>query len=291
MLPIIQSLWVGEDLTNLEKLCIQSFLDNGHEFHLYAYTDIGGVPDGAIVKDGNEILPERKIFQHKGGSYAGFADWFRYAMLAKLGGFWVDMDIVCIKPFNFVEDIVLVHRIGRHYSNCLIGVPPNNPMIVALEKYCRNLKNHEGSPWGSVGGMQIFNQFIDKFGMSRHAKPFTYVAPFTHEQWTYTFSATINVDDLYPSTHGIHFFNEKLRLIGVDKNSSFDKESLFEKLKTKHGIVTDPSAPIVTSTQLMEIKEDYRYRRLRRRKRRIRRQLILYMLFALLCGVGVGMLV
>jgi len=62
-------------------------------------------------------------------------------------------------------------------------------------------------------------------------------------------------------------------------------------LKTKHGIATDPSAPVVTSTQLMEIEEGYNYRRLRKRKRRIRRQLILYMLFALLFGIGVGMLV
>ena len=42
MLPIIQSLWIGDDLTNLEKLCVQSFIDHGHEFHLYTYADIGG---------------------------------------------------------------------------------------------------------------------------------------------------------------------------------------------------------------------------------------------------------
>ncbi len=85
-LPIIQSLWIGDDLTNVEKLCVQSFLNNGHEFHLYTYTDIGGIPSGAVVKDGTAILPSSEIFKYKGGSYAGFADWFRYALLAKLGG-------------------------------------------------------------------------------------------------------------------------------------------------------------------------------------------------------------
>ena len=45
-LPIIQSFWVGEPLSKLEQLCIQSFLDNGHEFHLYVYDDVQGIPEG-----------------------------------------------------------------------------------------------------------------------------------------------------------------------------------------------------------------------------------------------------
>lgn len=106
-LPIIQSLWIGDDLTNMEKLCIQSFIDNGHEFHLYTYTDIGGIPEGTIVKDGNEILPESEIFKTKHrSSVSKFSDWFRYALLSKHGNFWVDMDLICIRPFNFTDEII-----------------------------------------------------------------------------------------------------------------------------------------------------------------------------------------
>ena len=32
---IIQSLWIGPRLSNMEYLCIKSFIDFGHEFHLY----------------------------------------------------------------------------------------------------------------------------------------------------------------------------------------------------------------------------------------------------------------
>ena len=106
MLPTIQSLWIGADLSNVEKLCVQSFLDHGHEFHLYTYGNIGGIPQGAIIKDANEILPQSEIFQNRRGGVAAFSDWFRYALLHKRGGFWVDMDVVCVKPFSFDSDIV-----------------------------------------------------------------------------------------------------------------------------------------------------------------------------------------
>ncbi len=43
MLPIIQSLWIGNPLSKLERLCIQSFIDHGHEFHLYTYATVGSL--------------------------------------------------------------------------------------------------------------------------------------------------------------------------------------------------------------------------------------------------------
>ena len=33
----IQSLWIGPRLSNMEHLCIKSFIDHGHKFHLYIY--------------------------------------------------------------------------------------------------------------------------------------------------------------------------------------------------------------------------------------------------------------
>ena len=120
MLPIIQSLWIGDDLTNLEKLCVQSFIDHGHEFHLYTYADIGGIPDGAVVKDGNEILPASKIFRCRDGRLGTFSDWFRYELLAGKGGFWVDMDYICLRPFDFSADIVFAPDDDTGYFNGVV---------------------------------------------------------------------------------------------------------------------------------------------------------------------------
>ena len=58
---IVQSLWIGPSLSNLEKLSISSFIKNGHDFHLYAHEPVEGIPPGTTLKDGNDIL-SRKIF-------------------------------------------------------------------------------------------------------------------------------------------------------------------------------------------------------------------------------------
>src|SRR5258706_1862824 len=99
---IVQGLWIGGSLSTMERLSIKSFLANGHAYHLYAYDDVAGVPPGAVVKDGNQILPSSLIFRCKQNkSFAAFSDFFRYKLLLEKGGWWVDLDVVCLKFFAF----------------------------------------------------------------------------------------------------------------------------------------------------------------------------------------------
>ncbi len=100
MPDVIQRLWIGERLSPMERLSITSFLRNGHPFHLYVYGKPDGVPEGTVVLDANEILPSSRIFKYAAhNTYAGFANFFRYKLLSEKGGWWVDADTVCLKPF------------------------------------------------------------------------------------------------------------------------------------------------------------------------------------------------
>ena len=250
MLPIIQSLWIGDDLTQIEKLCIQSFIDHGHKFHLYTYSNIGGIPEGTIIKDGNEILDSSNIFQNKNGSYAHFADWFRYAMLMKKGGFWVDMDVICVKPFDFDSEIILTGGRNSH-ANGIIGMPENHPMMAALEKNCCNYQNKERASWGAMGGPLVFSRFIRVFKMEQYGRPFEYFYPWPCDTWQFAFDRTFCEGiNLYPNTYAIHLYNEMGRKIKLDKNAQFDSDSLIEQLKTKHHIRPIESAKRITSDDL-----------------------------------------
>ena len=57
----VQSLWVGNQLGDLEINCIKSHLRVGHIFILYVYEDIDNLPDGIIVEDARKILNERYL--------------------------------------------------------------------------------------------------------------------------------------------------------------------------------------------------------------------------------------
>lgn len=113
---IIQGLWIGDKLSLMEQLSIQSFLKNQHEYHLYVYNDVKNIPVGTTLMDGNKILPEKSIFTYQQGlgkgSYAGFSNFFRYMLLLKIGGWWVDTDVICLKPFDFTTEYIFCSEYG-----------------------------------------------------------------------------------------------------------------------------------------------------------------------------------
>ena len=105
---IIQSLWVGGRLSNMEKLSIASYLHYGEKFHLYTYGPVEGVPEGVVIKDANEIVPQSDISKFQ--NMANFSDWFRYNLLFKKGNWWVDIDTVLLRPFDFKDEHIFVNQ-------------------------------------------------------------------------------------------------------------------------------------------------------------------------------------
>src|SRR5229473_6890984 len=105
----------------MEELSIRSFLAHGHEYHLYTYGPVKNVPGGAVLKDANEIIPSARLFTYREhDTYSGFSNYFRYRLLLEKGGWWVDTDLVCLKPFDFVEDYVFSSEqaCGQQFINC-----------------------------------------------------------------------------------------------------------------------------------------------------------------------------
>src|SRR5262245_55650333 len=101
-LPAIQMFWHGRPLSRIERLSMASFMGNGHAVELYVYEEPRGVPAGVCMKDAADILPRSDVFMHKRRNSIGhFADWFRYELLFKRGGYWSDADMVCLAPFDY----------------------------------------------------------------------------------------------------------------------------------------------------------------------------------------------
>src|SRR5258708_21072872 len=133
MVLAVQSLWIGDRLSAMEKLAIKSFLCQGQAFHLYVYQQPESIPEGTTVRDANEILPAASIFKYSGHeSYAGFSDYFRFKLLLERGGWWVDTDVVCLKPFRFPSEYVFASEIAagqQHTATCVTKPPPGSPII------------------------------------------------------------------------------------------------------------------------------------------------------------------
>lgn len=97
---LVQGFWSGSRLSAINRACLRSFIGRGHQYVLYSY-DAPNVPDGVIVRDANEILPSNSIFHFQNPAthsedIGPFADYFRLKLLVERGGWYCDVDTVCL---------------------------------------------------------------------------------------------------------------------------------------------------------------------------------------------------
>jgi len=110
---LLQTFWTGNPLSRMERAALQSYVNVGYTVHIYTYNPIAEfttqIPSHHIkVHDAREILPEEQLFQYDGRAeigkrddayrYLPFSDLFRFTMLHKKGGAWIDLDIFLTRP-------------------------------------------------------------------------------------------------------------------------------------------------------------------------------------------------
>lgn len=274
--PTIQSLWIGAPFSNLEKLCAQSFLDHGHEFHLYTYADIDGVPEGVVIKDGNEIMPYSELTAGALQFPESLADCFRYALLYKRGGWWVDMDTVCIRPFDFPDDVIFSSPTSgeRIFQNCSLRFPVGHPLMKAMWELTQQNLRSKRIKRAEAGGPIVLTEQIHKFGLQHLAQPGSRFS-LPHANGADYFNDSYRDGLHFPANmHALHVYNSVLVKMGIDKNARFDDESLFEQLKTRHGIPQVADARRVTSDEVNSLQkaraEKQRKSTRNRKKREVR---------------------
>ncbi len=266
---IINGLWVcdkGGKLSNMERLCIHSFCANGHDFRLWVYNEIANVPQpptGGKVElcDANKILPASKIFK-RGTSLAPFADYFRWKFLTERGGWWVDMDMVCLRPFDFPEDVVFPYENIKLLNIYMLKFPAGHYLPIAMLNECMNpnrimpydtrkkvwqkirhrLKFWKNSAikigWQHAGGPWQFTAAVKHFGLLDFAKSVNYVAPITPLFLSNMINEELhNMEILNPmlkNAYSIHWYNETWKGNKYDKNGIYPEHSPYEVLKRRY---------------------------------------------------------
>ncbi|MDZ4366298.1 MAG: hypothetical protein U0987_04605, partial [Afipia sp.] len=92
--------WHGETIGPYQLMCLKSFAASGHRVEVFSYNRDLNVPDWISVEDAAEILPREVVLRPLGeeGAFAIHANLFRYALLQELGGWWIDPDVLLLKP-------------------------------------------------------------------------------------------------------------------------------------------------------------------------------------------------
>jgi hypothetical protein len=278
----IGALWIGGTLSYLEQLCLKSFVDAGQHIVLYTYEGVTNAPDGVVLADANDILPQTGFLRHeRTGSPALHSDVFRYHMLAKNDRMiWADTDAYCVRPFTTPNGHFYAWESDEGLNGGVLGLPKDSATLAELLAFTSDpfaippwfspaerarlqaLRDagtpvHAGEmPWG-VWGPHAITHFLKATGEVRFALPRVALYPFEYKDRNLMlrpgFDATTMVTD---ETFSIHFYGRRMRARILEREDGGvpRPRSLIGKLLKKHQI--DPQAAPFTRKAVVDVPEE-----------------------------------
>jgi|SRR5579862_3242861 len=256
---IIQGVWFASELTAMQQLCIRSYIDHGHEFHLYVAGPTKGVPEGTIIKDANAFVSEneRRKFPHNTQA----ADLCRVLIVLKEGGWYVDLDTVCLRPFDFPEPYVFVSedpsKYGKQKStklpltpcletvtnaipNNIFKAPAGSPFLQYVAERIRSADTLHPGHWTAFGP-DLFMEGIPKFHLEQYVKAPIVLDAANPNELYHLVDGNVRYD-ISEKSYAMHFRTSWWSGIRQPSlSATHHPDSLFEQLKRKHRIVTaDP---------------------------------------------------
>jgi hypothetical protein len=250
-------MWVGDRFSDVEKMCVASFIDHGHRFDLYTYGPVANLPDGVNLCDANAIIPQDKIYKAE-GSFAAFADQFRWTLLFMRGGVWVDTDVVCVKPFDFEDEFIYALEQHDSVNVAVLGVPQGHRfamwMLQNAERPFRLLpydsvkdkakkiikrfipgETYSKVGWGAAAGPEAATRALRHFDMFKLAKPATAFYPVHYYDWRQIFEQPMDSLGLGEDTYAVHLWNEMSRRDpDFDRFNQDEPNSLFKSFERQH---------------------------------------------------------
>lgn len=276
-LPPVASLWIGSDLSWLEVLCIQSFLDRGHTFTLYTLDDIAGVPPGVALRPASEVaIPPFDVMDNDRHRVAVFSDIFRLKMLQQTEQIWVDLDAYCVRPFRFDSPYICATSKRGTYPTGVLGLPKDSQTLSRLHTFVTTpnptppwrgprlrRQNAErvaaGETWGiealkwGCSGPLSFGFFLQETGEARHLMPPEVLYPLAPEELWQLHDPAIPTEAIeLPQTHSVHIYGHQKKAIALTMDGLPRPGSYLDRLCTRHGV--DPRARRVLPLEWMRPK-------------------------------------
>jgi hypothetical protein len=256
---IVNSLWIGDALSTVELLTIYSFMDKGHPFRLWLYSPLKTtLPEEVEICDANLIIPEEKVFAyrdknkygHGKGSVAGFSDIFRYKLLYDRGGWWVDMDVTCLRRLDFA----VPYYFRQHHDLLLVGnvikCPAQSPLMLRCYEEAIHTIDENNTDWHKP--IDILNRHVVSLGLEGYIRS----GHSNIDRWEETNRFILTARLLPSDWYFIHWQNEEWKFRRMSR-SFFYYKSAIAKLSARYHLYKMPSTVFQKSTNT--IRNSYSY--------------------------------
>ncbi|MFT4118561.1 hypothetical protein [Bradyrhizobium sp.] len=216
----VRCFWHGSPLGPYQLAGMRSFVDQGHRVELFTYDPAIAVPDWIVRRDANEIWPTDRVLAYQKdigrGSFALHSNLFRYAMLHQLGGWWIDHDVILLRPelpadpFFFSIETVDPTRV----TFSVVKFPAGHPALQECLERCVALGE---SPLYGETGADLFTEIVVKHGLAKHGQAMDTTYPLSALDVPAMFDPAKR-DQLQArcaKSTFVHLFNETWRRAGI----------------------------------------------------------------------------
>jgi hypothetical protein len=171
---VFQGFWHGPPMGVLHRACLRSFTELGHRFHLYTYEPVD-TPDGVELLDANEIIPFKQMFHYRNPitgreDPSPFSDLFRFRLLGTRGGWWTDIDTVCLSSDIPEVDYAWAPEFPEHLSTDIgtsqLALGQGSDLAQVLYMECLAL-SRSGFPRRESLGPNLLSRVIEERGLQR----------------------------------------------------------------------------------------------------------------------------
>jgi hypothetical protein len=159
----------------MRSACLASFAAMGHAFELYVYEPVI-VPNGITLRDANEIIPFREVFYFQNPvtgrpDLGPFSDLFRFKLLSERGGWWSDVDAICLSPNIPPVDRAWAQE-NPDLSPAAVGTSQiafarNDPVVLELYRRCLQISKTPFTSRQALGPFLI-SDTLNELGLPRN---------------------------------------------------------------------------------------------------------------------------
>jgi hypothetical protein len=234
----VRGFWHGSTLGPYQLLCLRSFVDRGHRVEVFTYDPDLGVPQWAVRRNAAEIWSTKHVLRYQSsfgrGSFSLHSNLFRYALLHRLGGWWVDLDVVLLAAELPEAEFFFAHSgEGDIFGSSILKFPQGYPLLAEAVE-C-SVACGEDATWGTTGP-NLVTGLVRKHGLTQWCKPMKAAYPLRWFEVLDLFdpSRLGAVRDTCSGSSFVHLFNELWRGSGIPRQLGPPEGSYLDWLFAQH---------------------------------------------------------
>jgi hypothetical protein len=213
---IFNSFWFGSQLLPSTAIaCLNSFISKGHIVHLYCYEPILNAPRSVVLNDANLIMSRSELTGFEFAAQA--ADFFRYNLIYKVGGWWIDCDVICMSEEIPTSEFVFAWQEKNSINNGQFKFPRGHAALGLAVKHCKST-DRKGIRYAEFGP-ELITKILTDLKMDGLCHPTTDLFPI---HWLESFKFLLpefanEVTDRTKSSPFIHLFTAMFSKFGFDE--------------------------------------------------------------------------